>query len=306
MSEDPYKVLGVDRNASEADIRKAFRKLAKTYHPDLNPDNPEAAERFKQISAAEEFLTNPELRAAYDRGEIDATGAPRAERSFYRDYAEGPAGTKYYETADFGGAADFDDILSRMFGAGARRGMGEGFAMRGADARYALTVDFLEAVNGGTRRVTLPDGKSLDVAIPPGVRDGQVLRLKGQGHPGTGNAPPGDAYVEISVRPHPLFERQGDDIYVDLPISLPEAVLGGRARAPTISGPVNVTIPKGASSGQVLRLRGRGVPAGRSDGRGDQYVRLKVVLPDRIDPELETFMKGWVERHGYDPRRDME
>jgi DnaJ-class molecular chaperone len=329
VSRDPYEVLGVSRTAGEEDIRKAFRKLAKQYHPDLNPGDKEAEARFKEISAAEEFLTDPDRRAAYDRGEIDASGTPKAERGFYRDFAEGEAGRKYYTHADFGDAANFEDIIARMFGGGARAGAagaqagprggpGGGFAgfetgagfggfgteglhMAGGDVRYSLDVDFLEAINGARKRVSMPDGKTLDIQVPPGTRDGQVLRLRGQGRPGVGGGPAGDAYVEISVAVHPQFERKDDDIYVDLPISLPEAVLGGKVRAPTVTGAVNVTVPKGSSSGRTLRLKGMGVPKG-GGGRGDAYVRLRVVLPDPPDAELEDFMRGWAERHRYDPR----
>jgi DnaJ-class molecular chaperone len=306
---DPYEVLGVSKSAGEEEIRKAFRKLAKQYHPDLNPDDPEAERRFKDISAAHEFLTNPELRAAYDRGEIDATGAPKADRSFYRDYAEGAAGRKY-DFRGFGGMGggmggeDFEDVLSRMFGFGRGGARAEGFAAPGADARYALSVDFLEAANGTRKRVTMPDGKTLEIAVPAGLRDGQVLRLKGQGRPGSGGAPPGDALVEVSVRPHPLFERRGDDIHIELPISLSEAVLGGRATAPTVSGQVQVTIPKGADSGKTLRLKGKGLPA--AGRHGDQYIRLKIVLPERVDPELEQLVRDWSAKHPYDPREGLE
>jgi DnaJ-class molecular chaperone len=309
---DPYEVLGLSKSAGEEDIRKAFRKLAKQYHPDLNPGDPEAEKRFKDISAAHEFLTNPDLRAAYDRGEIDASGTPRAERSFYRDYAEGTAGRKYDFRGGFGeglGGEDFEDVLSRMFGFGRGAGAGtagraEGFAAPGGDLRYTLTVDFLEAANGARKRVTMPDGKTLEIAIPAGLRDGQVLRLKGQGRPGLGGGPPGDALVEVAVQSHPLFERRGDDIHIELPITLSEAVLGGRATAPTVGGQVNVTIPKGANSGTTLRLKGKGLPsAGR---HGDQYIRLKVALPDHIDPELEQLVRDWSAKHPYNPRETME
>ena len=309
MSRDPYEVLEIERTANEEDIRKAFRKLAKRYHPDLNPGDAAAEARFKEISAAEEFLTDPERRAAYDRGEIDASGMPKAERGFYRDFAEGEAGRKYTTHMDFGDAAGFEDIIARMFGGGgagfAAGGAGpgaEGFRMSGADARYSLAVDFLEAVNGARKRVGMPDGKTLDIRVPAGVRDGQVLRLRGQGKPGLGGGPAGDAYVEISVAEHPQFSRDGDDIHVDLPISLAEAVLGGKVRAPTVTGAVNVTVPKGASSGTRLRLKGLGAPSGAGGGRGDAYVRLRIVLPDTPDPELEALIRDWSARHPHDPR----
>jgi DnaJ-class molecular chaperone len=177
--------------------------------------------------------------------------------------------------------------------------------MKGRDLRYNMSVDFLEAVNGAKKRVTMPDGRTLDLAIPPGTRGGQTLRLKGKGMPGAGG-PDGDALVEIEVRPHPLFERDGNDIVVEVPISLDEAVLGGKVEVPTVSGKVSVSVPKGASSGQTLRLRGKGVPAGKDRAAGDQRVKLKIVAPPAIDAELETFMKTWRETHGYNPRAAMK
>lgn len=303
---DLYEVLGVKRDASEEEIRKAYRRLAKKHHPDLNAGSPEAEDRFKQVTAAYDILGDTEKRARYDRGEIDETGAERPQREFYREYAEAGPGFKYHSSAGF---EDFSDLFADLFrrGAGARPGFsaGAGFAMAGGDLNYRMEVDFLEAARGGTRRVTMPDGKTLDIAIPAGVQDGQVLRLRGKGMPGAEGAPPGDAYVEIDVRPHPVFERRGDDIHMELPVTLAEAVLGGRVEVPTISGRVALTVPKGSNTGQVLRLRGRGI-ARPGGGHGDQYVRLKVVLPDRPDPELESLVRDWAARHPYDPRRGME
>ena len=326
MTRDPYEVLGLSRSASDEDIRKAFRKLAKQYHPDLNPGDKAAEARFKEMSAAEEFLTDPERRAAYDRGEIDAGGMPRAEHGFYRGATDGGAGRTFYSHMEFGDASGFEDILARMFGGGAAAGKASGGAARGAagfgasgfsaggfspqgarmsgeDTRYSLTVEFLEAMNGARKRVSMPDGKALDLQVPAGVRDGQVLRLRGQGRPGPGGSPPGDAYVEIAIAPNPQFERIGDDIHVDLPISLAEAVLGGKIRAPTVSGMVNVTVPKGASSGTRLRLKGMGAPTGSGGARGDAYVRLQVMLPESPDSELEAFVRDWSARHPHDPRQ---
>lgn len=298
---DPYTVLGVERSASEEDIRKAYRKLAKTYHPDLNPGDAKAEERFKEISAAYELLSDPDKRTQYDRGEIDAAGQPRPERRFYREYAAGDAGAKYHHFGGGGaeGFESFSDIFADFMG---RTGFGaeRGFRMPGGDLHYEMTVDFLDAVNGATRRLTLPDGQTLDVTIPAGVQDGQVLRLRGKGAPGFGGAPPGDALITIHVKPHPRFERRGDDIYVDVPISLAEAVLGGKVPVPTITGTVNVTVPRGSDSGTVLRLKGKGVR--RRGGHGDQFVRLRVVLPEQPDRELEDSVRSWSERHPYDPR----
>lgn len=324
MAKDLYERLGVARDASDADIRKAYRRLAKRYHPDLNPDDKAAEERFKEISTAFAILGDAEKRAAYDRGEIDENGEPRfapgsgagsgrGHGPFWRDFAEGPGGRKYtYSYADEGpegfAAGGFDDILNQFFGSRAggtrRTAGGGGFAFPGADARYALTIDFLDAVNGATKQIALPDGSQLNVRIPAGLRDGQVLRLKGKGEPGIGGGPPGDALVEVTVRPHPRFRRRGDDIEIDLPISLPEAVLGGKVEVPTVSGAVSMRIPRGASTGTVLRLKGKGVPAAGRRPAGDQLVRLQVMLPKQVDAELEEFMRRWSQSHAYDPRAE--
>ena len=304
MSADPYQVLGVARDASQDEIRKAYRKLAKKLHPDLNPGNKDAEERFKEVSGAYDILGDAEKRARFDRGEIDATGAERPQQNYYRDFADsgGAAqeGARRYESAE--GYADFaetDDILAELFGQA--RGRGAKSRMRGPDIPFHLHVDFLDAVNGATRRLSLPDGSTLDVAIPPGIRDGQILRLKGKGRPGIGGGPPGDALIEIEIVPHPVFTRQGDDIRLDLPISLTEAVLGGRVDVPTPTGPVTMTIPKGSSSGTVLRIRGKGV-AKRDGTRGDEYVTVRIVLPARPDPALESFIAGWEAGRSFNPR----
>ncbi|HUC18478.1 MAG TPA: DnaJ C-terminal domain-containing protein [Acetobacteraceae bacterium] len=295
MSADPYTVLGVKRDASQDEIRKAYRKLAKKLHPDLNPGNKDAEERFKEVSSAYDLLGDAEKRARFDHGEIDATGAETPRQNYYRDFAEaGPqSGAGRYEShAGFADFAENDDVFAELFG---RRAAGTGAAnirMRGADLPFHLHVDFLDAVNGATRRLSLPDGSSLDVTIPPGIRDGQLLRLKGKGRPGLGGGPPGDALIEIEVLPHPTFRRESDDIHLDLPISVTEAVLGGRVDVPTPTGPVTMTIPKGSNSGSILRIRGKGVA--RKDGsRGDEYVTLSVRLPKTPDPELEKFVAGW-------------
>lgn len=307
MADDPYEVLGVARDASESAIRAAYRKLAKRYHPDLNPGKPEAAERFKQINAANDILSDPDKRARYDRGEIDAAGNERPqERRFYREYADAPGGQRYGTQGGGLDPEDLESILAQAFGSGAfgSGGFGAGtrrsFNMRGSDAHYGLTVGFLDAANGTTRRITLPDGKTLDVRIPPGVRDGHILRLKGQGMPGFGEGLPGDALVEITVAPHPLFRREGNDVIVELPVTIQEAVLGASLETPTIKGRVRLTIPPGSGSGTRLRLRGRGI------GQGHQYVELKVVLPPGDEPELAAFLKGWTPRHSFNPRAGME
>lgn len=301
MSDDPYSALGLGKTASEEDVRRAYKRIARESHPDLNPGDPKAEAKFKAASAAYDLLKDKEKRARFDRGEIDASGQERPDRRFYREYAEGPEGAygnaRGYEDIDLSGV--FDDL----FGARARGGAREGFAMRGQDLQFTLEIGFLDAIYGAQKRIALPGGGPIEVTIPQGVSDGQTIRLRGKGTPGVGGGPPGDALVTITVAPHPLFERVGDDIEIELPIGIDEAVLGGKVETPTIDGPVKLTIPKGASSGQVLRLRGRGVK--RGDRRGDQRVRLRIVSPPRIDPELEAFFRTWREGHGYDPRKGL-
>jgi DnaJ-class molecular chaperone len=293
--EDPYKLLGVAKSATAEEIQVAYRKLAKRHHPDLNPGKPEAEERFKAISAANGLLSDPEKRARFDRGEIDAAGAERpAERAFYRDFGDRPGRTKYRSDEAFG-ADDWDSIFGQAFGNRAQRG----FSARGGDMRYALTVDFIEAANGATRRLSLPDGRTLDVTIPAGLKHGQVLRLRGQGQPGHGSGEQGDALIEVSIAPHPLFRRDGDDVVVELPVTLQEAVLGAKIEVPTIKGPVSLRIPPNSSTGTRLRLKGRGI------ADGHQYVDLRVMLPPQAEPELAAFLEGWTPHHRFDPRKEM-
>ncbi len=296
---DPYETLGISRTASADDVQKAYRKLAKKLHPDLNPGDKGAEEKFKDVSAAYDLLGDPEKRARFDRGEIDAQGVERPQRRYYRDFAD--RGETGPFTSDQG-FADLNeaDILSEIFG---RRGAN--MKMRGGDVRYHLTVDFLSAVNGAKPQLALPDGSEITVTIPAGTRGGQILRLKGKGRPGYNGGEPGDALIEIEVRPHPVFTRDNDDIRIELPVSLAEAVLGGKVKAPTPTGAVMLTVPKGANSGTVLRLKGKGV-AKAQGGHGDQYVTLKVVLPDKPDPELEEFITRWSKTQAYDPRRALE
>lgn len=298
MNDDPYKILGVARDASQDEIARAYRQLAKTLHPDLHPGDAQAEERFKKVSSAYNLLKDPEQRARYDRGEIDASGAERPEERFYRPYAEADESGRYTSWTGFGDFEDVSDLFSGLFTKGAAR---EAPRRRGHDVRYHLEVDFLDAVNGATRRLTLPNGTTLDLTIPSGMRDGGMLRLRGKGEPGVGDGPPGDALVEIGVRPHPFFRREDNDIVMELPVTLYEAVLGGKVEVPTVSGRVVMTVPKGANTGDVLRLRGKGVKPPRG-APGDQRVVLKVMLPERIDPELTAFIEKWREAHGYDPR----
>lgn len=303
MAEDLYSVLGVAKTAKPADITKAYRKLAKKLHPDLNPGDKAAEEKFKQITAAYDIVGDEEKRGRYDRGEIDASGQERPQQRYYREYAGGEEGARYRSTAGYEDIGAFSDLFGDLFGerGGGRAGGGaRHFSMRGHDAQYRLDVGFLDAANGTKTRITLPDGGTLDVTIPPGVTDGQVLRLKGKGNPGMGEGAPGDALIEIAVRPHPVFKREGDDILIDVPITLDEAVLGGKIEVPTIAGRVSVTVPPGANTGQTLRLKGRGIKRGAASG--DQLVKLSIVMPERIDDELKVFAETWRESHRYDPR----
>ena len=305
MAEDPYKVLGVPRDAPDEEIRSAYRKLAKQLHPDLNPVNKASAEeRFKKVSGAYDIVGDPVKRKQYDRGEIDANG--EARRGYHRTHAggAGPFGGRAGGGARPGGDDfGFGDIFSDLFGGRARRGEDGGFATRGRDVRYTLEIDFLEAAAGAKKRVTMPDGGVLDLTVPEGVADGQVLRLKGKGSPGAGGSEAGDALVEIKVRPHAQFTRTGDDIALELPIAIDEAVLGAKIEVPTVSGRVQLTIPKGTSSGRVFRLKGKGVRNAASGHTGDQLVSVRIVLPDKIDEKLAYFLSEWRQSHGYDPRK---
>jgi DnaJ-class molecular chaperone len=302
MAEDPYKVLGVQRDASDEDIRRAYRKLAKELHPDLNPANRSAAEeRFKKVSAAYEIIGDATKRGQYDRGEIDANGEQR--RSYQRAHSGGGPFGGRAGGARAGEEFGFSDIFSDLFGAGRRSEGASPFGMRGRDVRYTLEVDFLEAATGAKKRVTMPDGGVLDITVPEGVADGQTLRLRGQGSPGQRGSEPGDALVEIKVRQHGLFKRSGDDILLEVPISIDEAVLGAKIEVQTISGRVQVTMPKGTSSGRIFRLKGKGVRNSTTGNTGDQLVSVRIVLPETIDSELSYFMQEWRQKHSYNPGR---
>jgi DnaJ-class molecular chaperone len=308
LAQDPYQELGVSRSASADEIRHAFRKLAKQLHPDRNPGDKKAEERFKRVSAAFDLLGDEEKRKRFDRGEIDADGH-EAMRGFSGGYSGGFGGHPFqdgFQSARFEGL-DLDDILGEVFGsrggggqAGGARGFG-GFERKGSDVRARLEIDLEEAVRGGKKRVSFTDGRVLDVNIPKGASDRQVLRLKGQGSPG--RAGPGDALIELAIRPHPIFRREGDSLVMDLPVSVPDAVLGGKVEAPTPDGPVALTVPKGSNSGGTLRLKGRGLFDARTAKRGDLLARIVVTLPDDPDPELERFAETWRRTRPYNPRR---
>jgi len=296
LARDPYAVLGVARTATADEIKAAYRKLAKTLHPDLNPGDRSAEARFKEVSAAYDLLSDPDKRRRYDEGEIDAEGQERPRGPFFRDRPE--AGTFRWRGTGRSRPSGLQDLFDDLFGASAAE---TGFALPGEDVRLRLTVPFLDAVNGGKARLTLPSGETVDVTIPAGTEDGTILRLRGKGLPGIGEGPPGDALVELAVAPHPLYRREGDLIRYDLPVSITEAVLGAKVQAPTPAGPVVLAIPPGSNSGTVLRLRGRGVA--RADGsRGDCLVTLQVVLPPKPDRELEDFLRRWEGGRRFDPR----
>ena len=291
---DPYSVLGVARDADEATIRSAYRKLAKIHHPDVNPGKPAAAEKFKEISAAYTLLTDTDQRARYDRGEIDESGAEKAPRGYYRDHAQQGGQTRYQSESGIG-PDEMEEIFARAFGK-----RGRTMNARGDDQQFTLNVDFIDAANGTARRLTMPDGSQLDVSIPAGIKDGQVLRLKGKGGGGQGSGPAGDALIEVKISPHNLFRREGNDVVIELPVTLKEAVLGARIEVPTIKGPVTLTVPPNASTGTRLRLRDRGIAGGH------QFVELKVALPRETEPELVEFLEGWTPKHPIDPRRDID
>jgi len=308
MNNDPYEVLGLTKAATADDIKKAYRKLVRTSHPDLHPDDAGAEARFKSISAAYEILKDPESRARYDAGEIDGLGAERPQRQYYRDFAGAPNNT-YQQGRGFGRDADPADIFAEILRNRSRSSGADfadrGFSAQGPDVRYTLEVPFLDAARGAETRITLPDGQSLAVKIPQGTEDGQTLRLRGKGAPGIGGGSAGDALITVLVRPHPVFHRDGDDILLTLPITIDEAVLGGKVTAPTIDGPVGLTIPSGASSGQVLRLRARGLARAGRKTKGDQRVELKIVAPPDVDESLRDFLVEWRKTHAFDPRASM-
>ncbi|EWY39927.1 molecular chaperone DnaJ [Skermanella stibiiresistens SB22] len=306
---DPYETLGLSKSASDDDIRKAYRKLAKKYHPDINPGKADAEDRFKDISVAYGLLSDPEKRARFDKGEIDATGA-ETPRSFYRGFADAGGGGRYGADEHFVDNEDAESFFADLFGHGGARsgqsGAAGGFRMRGGNVSYALRVSFIDAAKGARKRLTLPDGRTLDVDIPAGIDTGQTVRLKGQGSPGLGGGPPGDALIRIEVETHPVFRRDGRDIRIDLPVTLAEAMLGGKVRVPTIDGTVAMTIPKGSDNGATLRLKGKGAGAPGGGDRGDQYVTVRPVLPRQSDAELEEFIRRWYDSHPQDPRDTLE
>jgi DnaJ-class molecular chaperone len=303
MAKDPYMVLGVPKTASAEDLKKAYRKLVKLHHPDLHPGDKSATERFKEISAAYDIVGDEDKRKKFDSGEIDAEGQPKQPgQQYYSDFANRGGARHYQSQAGFEDLGDVSDLFSDLFGTAGTRGGGA--AGRGRNVHYQLEIDFLTAANGGQTRITLPDGKPLNVAIPEGVAEGQTIRLKGLGQPGRNNGPAGDALIEVHVRPHPVFERKGDDVTSELALSIDEAILGAKVEAATMRGRVVVSVPKAASSGQVLRLKGKGFKT-KAGAVGDQLIRLKIVSPKIVDAELEAFLTSWRERNAYNPRTEV-
>lgn len=320
---DPYDVLGVPRSADAAAIKSAYRRLAKKLHPDANKSDPKAAQRFGELNGAYEILGDEAKRKAFDRGEIDAEGKPRFQG--FEGFRAQPGGGGFraedFETAFPGGfrrsargsgMGGFEDILKGMFG-GAAAGRRTGFETRfepdefgappaGRDVNVPLTISLAEAAKGGTRRVRLPNGKEVDVKIPLGLADGQQIRLKGQGLPGPGAV--GDALITVTIAPHPWFTRDGANLRIDLPVTLYEAVLGGKVRVPTLDGAVELAIPAGTSSGRTFRLKGKGLPR-KGSAAGDLFVTIRIVLPERGDKALEELMREWRDEKPYDPRKDL-
>ncbi|HEU0117042.1 MAG TPA: J domain-containing protein [Alphaproteobacteria bacterium] len=310
---DPYLTLGVSKSATAEEIKSAYRKLAKKLHPDVNPGKKDIEQKFKDVTAAYDLLSDKDKRAKFDRGEVDEQGNDRGFGGFgggfggdnpfsgantWRSRArKGAGGGGDPFSGGFGGS--MEDILNEFMGGG-RGGAKE--PLRGNDVTYSLAVPFLEAALGGKRRVTLQSGKTIDVTIPPGTTEGNKLRLRGLGQPSSGGA--GDAIVEMHVEPHAYFTRNGNDISLEAPISLPEAVLGGSIKVPTLEGHVSVKVPKGANSGTSLRLKGKGVPHGK-DLRGDMFVKLRIVMPDTVPDDLTDYIEKWAKKNSYDPRKKL-
>lgn len=307
MAEDPYKVLGVARDATPDAIKAAYRKLARKHHPDLNPGKPEAEEKFKAASAANDLLSDPERRGRFDRGEIDAEGQEKAPPGYgagggYRRHAEQPQGARYGQAPEGMDPGVFEDIFADIF-EGRRRA--EAGPRRGPDESYRLTVAFLDAVRGATRQLNLPDGRALSVKIPPGVVSGQTLRLRGQGGAGRNGGPSGDALIELEVAEHEFLRRDGNDLRMDLPVTLKEAALGGPVVVSTPFGALRVNLPAGSDSGRTIRLRGKGVAEHGKRAAGDLFLTLRVMI-GQPDAALEAFLRSWEPEKAEDPRAGME
>jgi DnaJ-class molecular chaperone len=301
---DPYETLGVNKSATDAEIKDAFKKLARKFHPDLHPGDKGAEAKFKDISAANDLLKDKEKRRRFDAGEIDASGAERPQERFYHDFADGPASASHAAQDGFANNEELEEFLARAFAGRGGRSQGT-FRARGQDVSYVLPVGFMDVATGAARTITLPEGKTLQVTIPEGAEDRQMLRLKEQGMPGFNGGPAGDAYVELHVEPHPFFNRKDDNIHIEVPVALKEAVLGARIEVPTVTGPVTMTVPKGSNTGTTLRLRDRGIRNRKSGQRGHQIIALKVILPETEEPELVAFLETWQPKAQQNPRKEM-
>lgn len=310
MSKNPYDILSIKQNASDDEIKAAYRKLAKKYHPDLNPDNAAADDKFKEASAAHDLLKDKEKRAAFDRGEIDGQGQPqhssgaqtypKGQRQYYRDFANAPGGERYQAGGNIN-PEDLESIFGSMFGG---RTGGAGYEdmfrqQQNTDVHYRLDIDFMDAALGTKKQVTMPDGKNIKISIPEGVKDGQKLRLKGQGNK-LPDGRQGDIYVEIHINPHKTFIRKANDIYTSIPIGIHEAILGNEIKVETVHGPVNIKLPKGTDSGKIFRLKSKGIKGGH------HYVEVKIVMPEKIDETLEKLMTDWAKNNSYNPRERKE
>ena len=297
--ESPYEILGVASDASADDIKKAYRRLARKLHPDLNAGDKAGEERFKTVSGAYRLLSNAETRARYDAGEIDEMGTERPQSRYYRDYADSAQGGNYASDTGYTDFTEGDDPFAELL----RRSAQARANRRGQDLHYRLPISLAEAIEGARKRLTLPLGGTLDVSVPAGVVDGQSLRLRGKGAPGAGEGGPGDALIELEIATDARFVREEADLVVDLPISLTEAVLGGKIRVPTPTGEVVMTVPPGSSSGTILRLKGQGLPR-KGGPRGDERVRLRIVLPKGRDEALERFVSEWAAGKDFNPREE--
>jgi len=296
-----YEVLGVSKSVSPEELKKAYRKLAKKYHPDLNPGNAKTEAQFQKITAAYDLLSDATKRSQYDRGEIDAQGNPAYASGFHGGGGGGGQGHPFGAGFDFGGG-EGEDIFSSLFGGRSKsRARTQGRPQRGQDLAYTLKIGFLEAARGVKKQVVVGDGSAVDLVIPQGVEPSRKLRLKGKGYQGVHGGPYGDAFVEIHIASHPYFERKDQDVHLTLPLSLPEAILGATVTVPTVQGDVSLKIAPGSNSGKVLRLKGKGILGGKIPG--DQYVRLEIVLPETMDADLKKLAETYRAKHAYNPRK---
>ena len=289
---DPYSVLGVSKSTSKADLKKTYRKLAMKLHPDQNPNDEKVSDQFKEVSAAYALLSDEKMKARYDRGEINPDGS---EKGFagYRQHA-GAGGNPFGAGAGgFGAGFDAEDLFSNLFGGGRARAQRPRASKRGQDKTYTINIDFLDAVTGSKKQIKLENGKTLNINIPINVKEGQQIRLKAQGRPGVGGGANGDALIEVHINKHAFYTLKNNNIYMDLPITLEEAILGGKVTIPTISGKIALAIPKNSNSGKIMRLKGKGATDPKTKKTGDQLVKLIVMLPEKINSELEKNIKKW-------------